>query len=195
MENYTLIPDGSEDSEPSPPYDFEKTPKDESGYSIGRPSVEKVRYTHDAMIDVLITNPAISQGAIAKHFGYTQAWVCTIFSSEAFQKRLQERREELIDPAILTSIEDRFKALAQKSLEKLMEHLDRPQEMIDPEIMIKAAALGAKSIGLGLPKQEAPQGSTEDRLKDLSWKLTRLLHKSKEDSGIVDANIINPSGE
>ena len=35
-------------------------------------SIARVKYSHDAMIDLIIANPMIPQGQIAQHFGYTQ---------------------------------------------------------------------------------------------------------------------------
>lgn len=155
-------------------------------YSVDRPQIQKVRYTHDAMIDVIITNPGISQGALAKYFDKTQSWVCTIMSSDAFQVRLAQRRHELVDPEIMASIEERFKALATISVNKLLDHLNQPAIQIDPEVMLKAAALGAKALGIG--GNAAPKTvilSSEERLQSLAGRLTNLNKQSKE-GGIID---------
>lgn len=151
-------------------------------YSVDRPQVAKVRYTHDAMVDLLIMEPGISQAKIAHHFGYTQAWVCTIMASDAFQVRLASRRHELVDPSILSTIEERYKALAEVSVTKLIEHMNRPAVEVDPEILIKAAALGAKSLGIG--GHAAPQQVKVDpdqRLNMLAEKLTGLLRVKQTD--------------
>ena len=154
--------------------------KDESGYAVGRPEIEKVRYTHMAMIDLMIADPGISQGSIAQHFGYTQSWVCTVMNSDAFQSMLASRRAELVDPAIMVSIEEKFKALASVSVEKLIEYVNRPVVAIDPEILVKAAALGAKTMNLGGHKtSQTVIISSDDRLKLLSEKLTGLLANKK----------------
>lgn len=152
------------------------------GYSVGRPQVAKVRYSHDAMVDLLIANPGISQNKIAKHFGYTAAWVCTIMASDAFQVRLASRRHELVDPTILATIEERYRTLATVSVTKLIEHMNRPEVEVDPEILIKAAALGAKSLGIGghAPPQ-APKVDENQRLALLADKLTGLLKNKRDD--------------
>ncbi len=169
--------------------------KDNTGYSVGRPEVAKVSYTHNALIDLMITNPGISQNDMAKHFGYTAPWICTIIHSDAFQMQLAARRHELVDPQITASIEERFKALANASVDRLLEHLTQPAVQIDPEVMIKAAALGAKALGLG---GNAPQKqiviSTDDRLNNLSSKLTHLLKQAHE-KGIVDVIVTEKKEE
>ncbi len=154
-------------------------------YAVGRPEIGKVRYSHEAMIDLLIMNPGISQGLIAKHFGYTQSWVSTIMASDAFQVQLARRRHELIDPTIAATIEERFQALAEVSVNKLLEHVNRPMMEIDPEILIKAAALGAKALGIG--GNAAPKTimvSSDERLEALSGRLRGLLRKQNE--GVLD---------
>ena len=39
-------------------------------------AIQRVKYTHDALIDMIIANPAVSQGQLATQFGInvTQAW-------------------------------------------------------------------------------------------------------------------------
>lgn len=134
---------------------------------------KRVRYTHDAMIDVIIQNPAIAQGELAIWFGYTESWVSLIMSSDAFRARLEARREELVDPSIRLTIEERFRALATKSLEVLQKKLDNPN--VSDQLALQAAALAAKSLGLGLPKNVAPPAPEPDRLERIGGRLLALL--------------------
>ncbi len=52
--------------------------EDEMGELLeGRPSVgairpTKLRYTHEAVIDMILAEPGVSQGKLAATFGYTQ---------------------------------------------------------------------------------------------------------------------------
>lgn len=109
----------------------------------------RLRYTHDAMIDLIIQEPGVSQAKLAETFGYTQAWVSTIMSSDAFKARLMNRREQLVDPAILLSIEERFKAVTERSLVVLAEKLSLPSTQIPDNLALRAAELGAKALGIG----------------------------------------------
>ena len=74
-------------------------------------ALARVKFSHDAMIDVIIANPTVSQGEIAKHFGYTQAWVSRIMNSDAFLARLALRKEDLVDPSIALSIDEKLRAV------------------------------------------------------------------------------------
>ena len=113
-------------------------------------AIARVRYTHDAMIDLLIANPAISQGEVAKHFGYTQGWVSRITNSDAFQARLAERKTELVDPSIVATIDEKMRALASKSLDVVLEKLTVTQ---NPDTALKALEITSKALGYGARQQ------------------------------------------
>lgn len=106
------------------------------------PEIKTVRYSHDAIIDIILANPFASQGEIARESGYTQAWLSIIINSDAFKERMAERKAELRDPAIRASIEDRLDAVARRSLDKIMDKLDQPGQMKTMEL-VAIAKLGA----------------------------------------------------
>ena len=110
----------------------------------------RVKYSHDAMIDLLIANPAISQNELAANFGYTVPWVSRIMNSDAFQARLALRKEELLDPVIVASIEEKFRALASKSLDVV---LDKLSVTNSAELGLKALEISAKALGYGARQQ------------------------------------------
>ena len=113
-------------------------------------AIARVKYSHDAMIDLLIANPAISQNEIASTFGYTVPWVSRIMNSDAFQARLALRKEELLDPVIVASIEEKFRALASKSLDVV---LDKLSVTNSAELGLKALEISAKALGYGARQQ------------------------------------------
>ena len=113
-------------------------------------AIARVKYSHDAMIDLLIANPAISQNEIAANFGYTVPWVSRIMNSDAFQARLALRKEELLDPVIVASIEEKFRALASKSLDVV---LDKLSVTNSAELGLKALEISAKALGYGARQQ------------------------------------------
>jgi hypothetical protein len=116
------------------------------GTESAKAAIQRVKYTHDAMIDLIITDPGISQGAIASHFGYTQPWVSRIMNSDAFQARLAQRKEDIVDPVLTLSIDERLKALASKSLDIVLEKLTITQ---NPDTALKALEITAKALGYG----------------------------------------------
>lgn len=134
----------------------------------------RIRYTHEAMIDKIIANPWVSNIELAEYFGYSQSWVSTIITSGAFQAKLAERKEELVDPLIRLNLEDRFKALTSRSLEVLQAKLCRSIDDIPDMLVLKAVELGTKALGLGM--SDAPQVviASEDRLEKLAHRLIAL---------------------
>jgi hypothetical protein len=103
-----------------------------------RQTLARVRYTHDAVIDEILINPAVSQGDLAKQFGFTQAWMSIVINSDAFQNRLAERKGELIDPKIRASIQERLDAVARRSMDRIMERLDGPGAIKDGDLVAMA---------------------------------------------------------
>jgi hypothetical protein len=110
-------------------------------------AIQKVHYTHDAMIDLIIENPAIDQREIARHFGYTEGWVSQVFAADAFQARLAERKDEIINPALKATVEERFKALVLQSMEVLRRKLE--SAAVSEETALKTLEIAAKAAGYG----------------------------------------------
>lgn len=113
-----------------------------SGLDFNAVQIRTVKYTHDAMIDDIVENPAIKQGEIAKKYGYSDTWVSIVVNSDAFKAKLAERKAELVDPKIRASIEDRLGGIAAKALDKIIERLDNAASMIKTPELIAIAKLG-----------------------------------------------------
>lgn len=116
-------------------------------------AIAKVSYTHDAMIDLIIANPAMSQNDIAKHFGYTPGWISQVFSSDSFAKRLAERKGELVDTQISLTIEENLAAVARKSCAVLMEKLDLQG---NPHVAVRALDVVTRALGYGAREAKGP---------------------------------------
>lgn len=115
-------------------------------------AIIKVNYTHDAMIDLLIANPSITQNRLAAHFGYTPAWVSRILASDAFQERLAQRKDEIVDPQIRATVEERMRSLVIQSLEVLMQKLEAPAEMVPFGAAAKALEVSSRALGYGVAR-------------------------------------------
>lgn len=122
------------------------------------PAILRANYTHEGMIDLLVANPGITQRALAAHFGYTEGWVSRVMASDAFKARLSARRAEIVDPAIVSTVEERFEALARRSADLLMEKLDSGASgdlaLRTLEITGKALGYGARGGGTGVTLQQ-----------------------------------------
>lgn len=141
--------------------------------------IQRIRYSHDAMIDHLIENPWISQNELASIFGYSPAWVSTVMNSDAFRARLASRREQLVDPTIALSLQERFQAVAEQSLRVLQEKLSLPAPMVSDNLVLRAAELGAKALGQGGFSPAGPPVDPSQNLDRLAERLTGLLSNKK----------------
>lgn len=137
---------------PDPPPQRQSPPL--QGTASAALAIERVKYTHDAMIDLIIANPAIKQGEIAKHFGYTQSWVSRIFNSDAFQARLAVRKKDIVDPSLILSVDEKLRAVASKSLDIVLEKLEASPSMDQALAAVntttKALGYGARQSNLNL---------------------------------------------
>lgn len=132
--------------------------------------IQTLSYTHDAMIDLIIAEPAISQAQLAAHFGYTPAWICQVVNSDAFQAMLAKRRAEVINPELSASVEERFRAVTSRGLQVLQEKLSLPASAVPDNLALKAVELGAKALAVGGNAPPEPPG----RLERLASRLLAL---------------------
>lgn len=110
----------------------------------------KPRLIHEDVIDFLLANPGASNKDLAKQFGMSYQWCLILTNSDGFQRRYEERRKEMVDPALKVMLEDRMKGLVAQSIEVLMEKLQ-----VDPktETALKALDIGSKALGYGAKPQ------------------------------------------
>lgn len=110
-------------------------------------AIAKASYTHEAMVDLIVAKPQITQGELAHHFGYTPGWISQVVNSDAFQEALARRKNELVDPRLRMSIEEKLKGLVDQSLIILAEKLAATQ---DAKMAMKALDVGARAAGYGI---------------------------------------------
>lgn len=116
------------------------------GTESARFAVARVSYTHDALIDLMIAQPMVAKQDLAKHFGYTGAWISRVTNSEAFQARLAQRKSDIIDPSLVMSIEERLKAVTSQSLDIVMEKLEAAPSL---DSAMKVLEMSTKALGYG----------------------------------------------
>ena len=155
--------------------------------ALDKPTLGKLRYTHDEMINVLIARPEVSQNELALIFGYSVGWMSIIINSDAFKARLAERRGELVDPMILSSVKDRLEGVASLSLAVLAEKLAMPAHQVPDQLALQAAQISTKAMGYGAKVESTPAPVAADRLDKLADRLTCLLHTKRVE--VVDGEI------
>lgn len=115
----------------------------------GGPAPPRPVYSHDELIDEIIRDPKASKYELARRFGRGPAWIGQVMSSGMFQARLAERRTEIIDPALVATVEERLEAVARAATDVLLE------ASLTPDQAIKALAEAVKGLGMGGAKGPA----------------------------------------
>lgn len=133
-----VLPDGSRVPLPPAPARFVQTRET---------PIKRIRWTHELAIDMMLQNPHWDQRDLAQYFGYSDPWVSLVIASDAFQAKLAERRDEILNPEVKAGIEERFRALANHSLAKLREKLDNPNA--SDNLVLRSVELASKALGLG----------------------------------------------
>lgn len=155
--------------------------------------IQKINYSHAAMIDLIIANPGISQNTLAARFGYTASWISQVISSDAFQAALAKRASEIVDPVLMMTVNERFDALVRRSQEILMEKLSKPPELVPDQLAIQTLAAASRARGYGArDTAPPPQGDLHVHLHDMGERLTTLLRKKK--SEVIDVQVEEIAG-
>lgn len=111
--------------------------------------LQRVRYSHEAMIDVLIAEPATTQRELAAMFDRTEGWISIVLNSDVFQARLAERRELEVIPHVTASIKTRINAIASESLQRIHERLLDQAKPPKDEFLLATAKLATDALGYG----------------------------------------------
>lgn len=169
----------------------------DAGPSTSSGGIAKIRYTHDAMIDLIIAQPSISQNQLALHFGYTASWISTIMCSDAFQARLAERREQLIDPELRQSIEVQFRGLVARSLEILQEKLSKPAANVPDQLALRTLEIASRAAGYGAEDRNKPKpADVHVHLNVLGDRLVGLLQQKRAEAGgiTIEGELVGQEG-
>jgi hypothetical protein len=122
---------------------------DENSPTQLRNGIKTVKYSHDAMIDLIIQMPWVRQREIAVHFGISEPWISQVFRSDSFKKRLEDRKAELVDPLIVQSIQEGFETLIQQSQRVLQDRLTEAGPAADSKLALAILSVSAKALGFG----------------------------------------------
>lgn len=109
--------------------------------------IAQAHYSHEAMVDLMVLNPQYTHAQFAAHFGRHPSWTSAVLASDAFQQALDLRRHEVLDPSLTATMEERFRALALRSVTVLQEKLNTTG--VSDLVVLKAAEIGIKALGMG----------------------------------------------
>lgn len=151
-------------------------PSDDSELSLAHLLPAEI-YSHEALINYMVANQGLSHAKLASHFGKTKGWLSSVLASDSFQSALDPRRHEVADPTITATMEERFRSLTLRSLSVLHDKLDSPE--CSDLVVLKAAEIGVKALGMGQAQQAAPVVAAPVGVENLAERLVAALEKQR----------------
>lgn len=140
---------------------------------------QKLRYSHKAMIDMLIAEPWLRQNDIAARFGRTASWISTIMASDAFQTALAARTEEMIDPILRMKAKERFEGLMLRSIEILEQKLNAHHTVVPDQLALRTLELTSRANGYGARDTTTVNVNVTQEIEDAGGQLVHLLRRKK----------------
>ena len=136
----------------------------------------------DELIEWLIAHPGASHAEIGAAYGRTAGWFSTVLVMEEFQLAINPRRAEINNPAVTSTIEQRFQALLVRSIDVLQTKISVPSP--NAEFSLEVAKLGVRALGLGAAGRDTQPQSPGHSLESLADRLTGLIVNRQKGSAI-----------
>lgn len=143
--------------------------------------IQKLRYSHEAMVDVVLMQPWISQNELGKIFDRTPGWISRILSSDLFQAALAKRREDIVDPQMRSAVEELQRSLYYRSLDILTQKLDADASQVPDNLALRVAQVMGANMGLSGAKVLSVQ-ETHVHFEQLGKNLVGLLRKGRAEA-------------
>jgi hypothetical protein len=119
--------------------------------------LKSVSVKHDAILDFLLTNPAMRLQDVAAHFGVTGPWLSVIVHSDVFQARLREKSGDMFQGTVVP-LRERLLGVAHVGVEKLGDALEHASPIGDKEFIADTTDSILKNLGYS-PRSAAPGSS------------------------------------
>lgn len=142
-------------------------------------AIQKVNYSHEAMIDMIIAEPWIHQNELARRFGYTASWISTAMSSDAFQAKLDARREEIVDPVMRATVKEQLGGLMMRSMEILRAKLDNHHSNVPDQLALRTLELTSRAAGYGARAETNINVNVTQQIEEAGDQLVHLLRRKK----------------
>lgn len=101
----------------SPPLPIRAIPPSALRGSATGARLQRLSFTHDAMVDEIIRSPGISKSELSNLFGFPMKSINRILASDAFRLRVAERKRDIIDPSLVLSVEETLTTLLNEAAE------------------------------------------------------------------------------
>ena len=148
---------------------------------------------HRAMVDTILARPDITTAELGDQYGFSASWTNMIINSVAFKRHLEKRRDEVINPIIIASTEERLQAVVNRSLDVIHEKLSKNPDQVSDNLALRALELGSKAMGLGQAKA-ATVVVEANHLDNLAKRLVALRPRNTPQGEVYEAEIKEVNG-
>jgi hypothetical protein len=142
--------------------------------------VKAITHVHEALVDAVLMNPAVSKEDLSELTGKSKQWVSYALQSPLVKNLIESRRCEILNPVITASIEERLNAVAAEAIDLL--HSKILMGKVSDSLLIKAVELSTRHMNVGNVKTEE-KAVESNHLESLASRLVAL--KSKTNSEVI----------
>ena len=159
-------------------------------------AVGRACYTHTAMVELMLARPDYTHAMLCAHFGRPSSWLASILASESFQQALDPVRHLVVDPALTATLHERYKALAIRTSNVMMDKLDSKE--VTDFMVLKSGEIAMKALGMGTKTEAQPAAATPAPATDtLAERLMAALDRrdsARTVNEVEDADEDSPHG-
>lgn len=119
-----------------------------------RPQLKAISHRHQAIMDLMLAQPDVTQREIAAVLGYTEAWVSQVIHSDVFQATYRKLYKDQFDTVVIGSRE-KLLGLAHQAMERVGEEL---QNAPTPRFALDTMNSTLRALGLADDARNTPSG-------------------------------------
>ena len=149
-------------------------------------ALEKLKDIHVLMIEEIVMNPSITHQQLADKFGYSRVWVTMVLGSDLFRTEYKKRREAIMNPLITATLQDKVKAAAGLSWDKMLERLTDDTKPVPDATLIKVLEISTKALFGDMVETVKKPAMTEDHLDKLAERLISLQARTTTAGALVN---------
>lgn len=113
-----------------------------------RKTTRKMRWWHESLADYMLANPNATQNEIATAFGRQPCTISTIVNTDSFKAYFRQRRDQHAE-VLDASVRHKLMNVADKSLDMMLDHLQKKRDTIPLEGLQRNIESTLKSLGYG----------------------------------------------
>lgn len=156
-----------------------------------------IAYSPLAMVELMVQHPEWTHARLAAQFNRPASWISQVLASEAFQRAVDPYRDQL-DPSFGATMDERFRALAVRATTVLQSKLE--SSGVNDLVVLKAAEIGVKALGLGQRQPEAPSAPPQNSSQSVAEKIMAAMEerdrkRNRDDAIDVPVREVSDAGD